>query len=307
MTARLVRHNDCEVIVIGAGPYGLAAAAHLKASGIETRVFGEPMSFWRCHMPKGMFLRSPWGATDISDPGKALLLDAYIAERQIARTRPLPLETFVDYGSWFQARAVPDLDRRMVERIEPTASGFRIVAADGEDLHTGSVVVAMGLARQAFRPVAFAHVSNVLASHSCDHADFAGFRGRRVAIIGRGQSACESAALLHEAGAEVDIVCRSPIHWLGTAKGAPGWRARIQVEPRRCARNPVGRRAVSVELGGRSSELRASTARRLQGHIQRRKPAGWSGRLVAAALQRGTGRGRLGSHRCDRKERTGRA
>jgi cation diffusion facilitator CzcD-associated flavoprotein CzcO len=116
----------------------------------------------------------------------------------------------------------------MVERIEPTASGFRIVAADGEDLHTGSVVVAMGLARQAFRPVAFAHVSNVLASHSCDHADFAGFRGRRVAIIGRGQSACESAALLHEAGAEVDIVCRSPIHWLGTAKGAPGWRARIR-------------------------------------------------------------------------------
>src|ERR1700678_3378625 len=129
MTARLVRHNDCEVIVIGAGPYGLAAAAHLKASGIETRVFGEPMSFWRCHMPKGMFLRSPWGATDISDPGKALLLDAYIAEQQIARTRPLPLETFVDYGSWFQARAVPALDRRMVERIEPTASGFRIVAA----------------------------------------------------------------------------------------------------------------------------------------------------------------------------------
>jgi FAD-dependent urate hydroxylase len=86
----------------------------------------------------------------------------------------------------------------------------------------------MGLARQAFRPAAFARVPNVLASHSCDHADFAGFRGKRVAVIGRGQSACESAALLHEAGAEVDIVCRSPIHWLGIAKDTPGWRAGIR-------------------------------------------------------------------------------
>ena len=55
--------DDCEVAVIGAGPYGLAVAAHLRSAAIGTRVFGRPMSFWREHMPKGMRLRSPWVAT----------------------------------------------------------------------------------------------------------------------------------------------------------------------------------------------------------------------------------------------------
>jgi cation diffusion facilitator CzcD-associated flavoprotein CzcO len=56
------------VVIIGAGPYGLAAAAHLRAAGVEPRVFGEPMAFWQRQMPKGMRLRSPWTASHIADP-----------------------------------------------------------------------------------------------------------------------------------------------------------------------------------------------------------------------------------------------
>jgi FAD-dependent urate hydroxylase len=44
---------DTDVVIIGAGPYGLAAAAHLGRAGVEARVFGDPMSFWR-GMPDGM-------------------------------------------------------------------------------------------------------------------------------------------------------------------------------------------------------------------------------------------------------------
>ena len=81
MSNRSARGDDCEVIVIGAGPYGLAAAAHLAAQGVATRVFGEPMSFWRHNMPQGMKLRSPWGATNISDPRGDLTLDAFVSAR----------------------------------------------------------------------------------------------------------------------------------------------------------------------------------------------------------------------------------
>jgi cation diffusion facilitator CzcD-associated flavoprotein CzcO len=59
---------DCEVAVIGAGPYGLAAVAHLKSKGIEVRMFGRPMEFWADKMPAGMLLRSPRVASNISDP-----------------------------------------------------------------------------------------------------------------------------------------------------------------------------------------------------------------------------------------------
>src|SRR5882724_7018861 len=104
--------DDCQVAVIGAGPYGLAVAAHLKAANISPRVFGEPMSFWRRHMPGGMKLRSPWVATHIADPGKRFSLDVFAGEHGLARQEQLPLERFVQYGEWFQRTAVPDLDRR---------------------------------------------------------------------------------------------------------------------------------------------------------------------------------------------------
>lgn len=220
MAAQTARSQDCDAIVIGAGPYGLAVAAHLKAHGIATHAFGDPMSFWRRHMPKGMRLRSPWGASHISDPAKALTVDAYLRATGGQRIEPLPLETFVGYGTWFAEIAVPELDRRHVERIERDGNGFRVVAADGGVIQAPRVVVATGLAHQAFRPPEFARIPDALASHSSDHDRFDHFCGKRVAVVGRGQSACESAVLLNEAGAETKIVCRGPIHWLSHAPSA---------------------------------------------------------------------------------------
>ena len=39
--------TDTNVAIVGAGPYGLAAAAHLRRAGVEVRVIGQPMSFWQ--------------------------------------------------------------------------------------------------------------------------------------------------------------------------------------------------------------------------------------------------------------------
>jgi cation diffusion facilitator CzcD-associated flavoprotein CzcO len=41
----------CDVAIVGAGPYGLSAAAHLRAAGVEARVFGRTMEFWERQMP----------------------------------------------------------------------------------------------------------------------------------------------------------------------------------------------------------------------------------------------------------------
>jgi FAD-dependent urate hydroxylase len=222
MSNRSARGDDCEVIVIGAGPYGLAAAAHLVERGIATRMFGEPMSFWRHNMPQGMKLRSPWGATHIPDAHGDLSLDAFTSARGLARREPLPLETFVDYGMWFQRAAVPEIDMRMIARLESAGDGFRVETVDGARIHARRIVVATGLCRQAVRPDAFAAIPAEFASHASEHSDFGTFRGRRVAVLGRGQSACESAVLLHEAGADVELICRGDVHWLG-GSARPGW------------------------------------------------------------------------------------
>jgi thioredoxin reductase len=203
------------VAVIGAGPYGLAVAAHLRRADVPTTVFGGTMDFWAGNMPAGMLLRSYWSASHIADPGGALTLDAYQAgTREVPR--PVPVERFVSYGRWFAMRAVPDVDPGRIELLEDDeGGGFRLTTRSGTVTRADRVVVATGIAAFARRPAVFADLPPELVSHSSEHPDLSVFAGRRIAVIGGGQSALESAALLHEAGAEVEVLVRADeIRWL---------------------------------------------------------------------------------------------
>ncbi len=201
--------DDCGVAIIGAGPYGLAVSAHLRAANISIRLFGESMAFWRRNMPRGMKLRSPWIATHIADPLDRYLLDDYFREAGLPLPDRLPVEDFIDYGTWFQERVAPDLDTRRVTQVAALDGGFRLVLNDGESFFAKHVVMATGLLDHEHRPAQFDGLPRALVSHACEHTASDRFRGRHVAVIGAGQSACESAALLHEAGANVEIICRS--------------------------------------------------------------------------------------------------
>ncbi|HSS95397.1 MAG TPA: hypothetical protein VLK33_00125, partial [Terriglobales bacterium] len=74
---------DCEVAVIGAGPYGLSVAAYLNSLQVNYRAFGSPMQTWRENMPKGMRLKSEGFASSLCEPSKKFTLGAYCAEKNI--------------------------------------------------------------------------------------------------------------------------------------------------------------------------------------------------------------------------------
>jgi hypothetical protein len=203
--------------VIGAGPYGLAVAAHLRAAGIDVRIFGKCMDFWDSQMPKGMWLRSPWAGSNIADPERILTLDQYQADVSAPLSRPLPVEDFVRYGRWFQRRSLRDLDPRQVVSVERAEGGFCLTLEDGEKVCVECVVVATGIGSFAHRPAPFTSLPAELASHTSARVnrDLGRFAGRRVMVVGGGQSAVESAALLSEAGAEVEVLVRQPrLRWL---------------------------------------------------------------------------------------------
>jgi len=203
------------VAVVGAGPYGLAAAARLRdVAGLETRVFGEPMRFWE-GMPKRMLLRSAWDACHIGFPSGALTLDRYQAASGAEFGRPVPLEAFVSYGHWFQRTAVPDVDHRRVMTITQGQLGYQLVLEDSETIRATRVIVAAGIGHFPWRPPEFQELPPELVSHSSEHRDLGRFAGRSTVVVGGGQSALESAALMHESGADVGVVARAPrIIWL---------------------------------------------------------------------------------------------
>ncbi|TMQ31216.1 MAG: NAD(P)/FAD-dependent oxidoreductase [Nitrospirae bacterium] len=205
-----------DVVIIGAGPYGLSAAAHLQTiRRLQIRVFGEPMSFWEHQMPKGMLLRSPYAASHLSDPARVLSLDAYQAANGNHLSRPIPIDRFIDYGRWFQRQTVPETDPRKITCVERTAGEFRLAVEDGEEVRARRVVVAAGIGPFANIPAQFRHLPDPLVFHASRRNDLSAFPGKKFAVIGAGQSALESAALLHEGGAEVEVLVRGPrVHWL---------------------------------------------------------------------------------------------
>ena len=269
--------KSCDVAIIGAGPYGLSAAAHLRTiKGLEVRTFGRPMSFWSGNMPAGMFLRSNWTATQISSPNRNLTLEAFQAEQKCSFGIPVPIERFIEYGEWYQCNAVPDLDRRLIVTVEPGPEGFRLSAEDGETFHSRRVVVASGIGPFSRRPQEFSSLPPTLATHTSEHCGFSSFRGKEVLVVGSGQSGLESAALLREAGAEVQVIGRShQIHWLqGWASTTLHHRLGRRVRSLLYAPTDVGPAGLSQLLA--RPHLLKQLPRGLQNKLRRRatRPAG---------------------------------
>ncbi len=218
-----------QFVVIGAGPYGLAAANRLRDEGFDVYVFGEAMSFWEQNMPKGMFLRSSRDASNIGALHGPLTIDAYEAAKGKQVPKPTPLTDFIDYGRWFQSKAVPDLDNRRVMHVSRSNHGFDLTLQDGDVMRATRVIVATGLDRFPRRPEVFANLGPEHVTHAIEHDDLSVFDGKRVVVIGSGQSALESAAILHESGADVEVIARAAeVRWLSRSARLHSLPVRVQ-------------------------------------------------------------------------------
>ena len=201
-----------DIAIIGAGPYGLSLAAHLGRTRRSYRIFGEPMRFWSRHMPRGMRLKSEGFASNLYDPKSEFTLEHYCKENGIPYAHvglPVPLETFVAYGREFQRRYVPELEQVDVETLVERSPGFELTTAAGEIVRSRSVVVATGIGSFAHVPPPLRDLPPTLVSHSSQHCDVGSLRDRRVAVLGGGSSAIDIAALLKEAGADVELIARA--------------------------------------------------------------------------------------------------
>jgi thioredoxin reductase len=169
------------------------------------------MESWRSHMPKGMLLKSEGFASSLYDPDSSFTLRHYCEEMNLPQYdlgNPVPLEVFTAYGLEFQKRLVPTLEQTDVTSVSRTSEGFELETADGQIVHARAVIVATGITHFSYVPPFLVDLPASHFSHSSLHHDLSSFRGKTVAVLGAGASAVDIAAILHEEGAQVQLVAR---------------------------------------------------------------------------------------------------
>ena len=193
------------LLIIGAGPFGLAMAAYAKHLGIDYLILGKPMDFWKANMPAGMYLRSAWDWH--LDPMEVNTIEKFLATRGLrpADVEPLSLDFYLSYTQWFQEQKEIDAVPMLALRLDwNPGEDFPFCATldHGDAISAKHVVIAVGFKY-------FKHLPRELTerlpaarwAHTCDLVDFTGLKGKRVLILGGRQSAFEWAALVSEAGA----------------------------------------------------------------------------------------------------------
>ena len=202
---------ETQIAILGAGPYGLALGAHLRALKADFRIFGRPMDLWQKHMPEGMLLKSDGFASNLYDPEGAFSLARYCQERSIDYSddrTPVRLDTFVNYGLAFKKRFVPNVEEVLVRSLARHEDGFLLKLDNGEALRARRVVAATGVQHFRHIPEQLLSIPAERCSHSYDHHDLSPLLDRRVIVLGGGASAIDLAALLKSRGCDVRIVCR---------------------------------------------------------------------------------------------------
>lgn len=195
-------------LIIGAGPFGLTLAAHLKQQGIEHLIVGKPMEFWQKNMPEGMYLRS--GCDWHLDVSGKYTMEAYLAQKElkVSEVEPIALAFYLEYVRWFVKQTQPNIQLSYVIDLKQSENGFVATLEDGSLVVAQNVVVAVGFQYFYYTPDELTAVlPQGRFKHTCHAVHLDQYAHKRVLIIGGRQSAFEWTALLREKEAAHVHVC----------------------------------------------------------------------------------------------------
>ncbi len=192
--------EQVETLVVGGGQAGLAVSHELARHGVEHLVVerGQVGQSWRdrwdsfCLVTPNWSVQLPDGAYDGNDPDGYMPRDEIVEYlRRYASRSGLPIREGVDVGS-----------------LEALPAGDFAARTSAGDLRARRVVVATGAYQRSYRPAGSESLpATLLRIDLRDYHTPAALPPGRVLIVGSGQSGCQLAEELHQAGREVVLAC----------------------------------------------------------------------------------------------------
>ncbi|MDP4172117.1 MAG: NAD(P)-binding domain-containing protein [Bacillota bacterium] len=197
-----------DLIIVGSGPFGISVASHAVSNNLHYKLFGYPMDFWRNQMPQEMFIRTPHEFVSFSDSKDELTVQQFSVETGIELVTPLPRPIFVQYANWFARKSGIEFTTEKITNVIQREGYFEVTSESGDQYTAKNVVVATGVEHYKYLPAFLKELPSHLVSHTSGYTSFSQFKGKKVIVLGSGQSAWEAAGLLHRDGADVELIYR---------------------------------------------------------------------------------------------------
>ncbi|MEU3269970.1 NAD(P)/FAD-dependent oxidoreductase [Saccharomonospora sp. NPDC006951] len=205
-----------QVIVIGAGQSGIAAAGALRERGLHPLVLtagDEPAGAWPDYYDSLKVFTPAWfnALPGHPFPGDPLRYPHRDEVAGYLRSCAARLDCEIRTG-------------QLVTEVTRQETGYRVLTAGGAELRALAVVAATGQFTNPHRPSLPAlagYTGSVL--HSADYRGPEPFAGKRIVVVGAGNSAVQIAVELAQRarGAEVTLASRGPVHY-ATNEPVPG-------------------------------------------------------------------------------------
>jgi len=198
----MIRAMDTEadpVVVVGAGPAGLALSYELQQAGIDHVVLerGRVGQSWRdrwdsfCLVTPNWYVQLPGGAYAGDDPNGFMSRDEVVAH----------LERYAhDFGA-------PILDQIDVTALRSDAVGGFVLDTSEGQMRSRAVVLATGAFQRPHRPPEVRLPPDVLVIDAEGYTEPEALPAGGVLVVGSGQTGCQIADELHRSGREVTLAC----------------------------------------------------------------------------------------------------
>jgi len=212
------------LLIVGAGPYGLALANYLSELGTPFTIIGKTMELWRKHTFSSADLRSDADSSTIPHPENKYTFQNYFAsigEFGKSSKGRVAVKEYRRYLDWMEEQLPYEVKQNYLSSLTKEGQIYRARLDDGTDITAAKVIIATGVAHHLFIPEHLKEDTRVI--HSYDAEKIEALRDKKLLIIGAGQSAAEAIEICERNGNQIDWYSRKKPKYYSEPLNLPKW------------------------------------------------------------------------------------